>query len=160
MMPLPPSRLAAERRPGIRREPSATPPAMPAAAAVPRSAGPFAFSTTEPTELTPDSTVLPTDSTEWPTVWTTPLLRALGLRRFAELLLVELRPLVELRLELLEPPALRRELPELRLELPEFLRDVRAGVVPFERAVVDCGRLAPLVLPLRADDRWVLGVFV
>jgi hypothetical protein len=73
-----PLRLECLVRFGSSFDPSASPPAIPAAAAVPTSAGTFAFPAAEPIELTPALTPEPIDSltvpTESPTEPMTPVL--------------------------------------------------------------------------------------
>jgi hypothetical protein len=134
---------------------------MPAAAAVPTSAGPLAFFATvdpseltpDPNELTPDPSELTPDSTELPTDSITPLelfllrLRVAVLRRFEP----ELDRDVPDRLELARDPdadALRRVEPELDRDVPDRLevaRDRGADARPFADWLV--GRFLRGALP-------------
>jgi hypothetical protein len=152
------------------------PPASPAAAAVPMSAGPLAFPTAEPTELapeltpdptelTPDSIDLPTVPSESPTDCATPLellllrlradvLRVVGFERDRDADAFE-RPEAE-RLAVDRFAAERVRVVD-GLPLDERLVRVALGARPFELPV-DFVRL--VVVPLRADDLRLCGVLV
>jgi hypothetical protein len=139
---------------------------------VPTSAGPFALPTADPSELapelTPDSIDLPTDPTDSPTEWTTPL-PLLRLRPLLEVLRLagfELEPddvdLERLAAERLADDRFDAEgfdderFDDARLRvadarpLVDRLLVVARGVLPFELPV-DLVRLA--LAPFRAGDR-------
>jgi hypothetical protein len=151
------NRRAGDLRPLIIREPSAMPPASPAAAAVPTSAGPLAFPTAEPTELAPDSIDLPTDPTESLTDCTTPLEEfLLRLEVFLPEALVPAALALDRDREGAAVDAERERVVDARRVVDRLAR-VALGARPFELPV-DLFRLA--VALFRADDFRLLFVVV